>query len=162
MKMEHAEIGALIEEITAKGWTDIQTDVNDTGESRTVCVDAWNHSLAVPSGHSVTGDDLVTCLRIIVDCIRAELGEPSLDDEVNAMVVADNIHAEQRITCGPGARCACGSGILLVEKRPVLQMAVTLEDGELSFVEKPPITFSVEDGDLASCPTCGKWYRLAV
>lgn len=155
---ENQIIGELLSEIIGKGWETIETDVNDAGQFRTVEISISNPEPGQDCFFASAGN-MIEALESLVDSIRRFRGEPTLAEEVANMIAKQDEHAHALIHIQPGARCACGSPFLMVDKSPIYKMAVDLQTGEVCFTERPP-AFTVENGELARCPSCNNWYRL--
>lgn len=160
---ENEIIGELIQEITENGFHDICIDLipDEIKEpSSTLAFVSVRRSGNDPASEiSVTADNMIEALECVVNSIRVQLGKPTLEEEVANMISVEEEHAKELIQCGPGARCACGSGLLSVDKSPTYKMVVELATGEVCFAE-PPAAFTVENGDIARCPSCKNWFQL--
>ena len=165
MNPQNTIIGELIQEITDSAF-DLEIDVDDTppgirrvwitlNQSR---IDAVTPQTPI-DGMLFESGSIVESLEMAVNAIRRQLGKPTLAEEVANMIAEQEQHAKTLIHCGPGAKCPCGSPFLIVEKSPKYNMAVDLATGEVCFTEQPA-AFTVEDGELARCPSCKNWFQL--
>lgn len=152
---EHLEIGKLLEEITGKGFSELQTDVNDEGPSRVVSVEAFNPDESRLDGIGADGESLVECFVIIVDAIRRRRGEPSLAEEA-ANIVEPEIAKFGRVE---GIGCWCGSCKPLVVERKY-KSGFGWQTGGLVWSEAGGQVSGIQPGEIGSCPDCGKQYRL--
>jgi hypothetical protein len=168
MNTQNEIIGELIQEITGNGF-EMRIDVDDTPPTRCVCVEIIADAFEDPlpgmkfDGYDMTQNfeagNMIEALEMAVNAIRRHLGKPTLAEEVANMIAEQEQHAQTMIHCGPGAKCPCGSPFLIVEKSPKYNMAVDLATGEVCFTEQPA-AFTVEDGELARCPSCKNWFHL--
>jgi hypothetical protein len=165
-ELENREIGELISEITEKGWIGLIVDIlpNHDDSPPFACVEATNYALPEESRTIyVEGATLAESLAIIVDTIRRQRGEPTLAEEVTAMICKEEEHESlPPIWTGPEASCRCGSKKPLIVERPVkIQFPW---DGSQPIFD--PV-FSIMGiagplciGEKGRCPDCSAWYQL--
>jgi hypothetical protein len=166
-KQENQEIGELIREITEKGFTGIVTDVCDDLETRFVAVTVTDYrrlEAGEPDAElTFETSSLIEALRLIVDSIRTQRGEPTLAEEVEAMIYKEQQHESlPPIWSGPDASCRCGSKAHLILERSVKVQIPW--DGSQPLLDPVwgilGIAGPVNAGEIARCPDCGHWYQF--
>lgn len=166
-ELENREIGELIAEITEKGWNGLSVDVHPDFSA---CVSVGNYSQGEDSPILyVEAGSLVECFRQIVDMIRRQLGQPTLAEEVNALIYQQTEHESlPPIVIGESAACRCGSDEPLTFERKITLRTCwhdrstfisSLNPGEVD-LKTGKFHFSPAPGEIASCPDCGAWYQL--
>lgn len=163
IEIENRRIGELLAEITGKGWVELVIDVfQHPNGSRIATVDAARKGDT--DTVTVTAETMLEALSLVVDIIRTQRGEPTLEQENAAALERDEASAGQLVEIGPEACCVqCGSKAGIVFSRRV--SLVQPWDGGL------PLVFGVEGaegfliralpGEIGACPDCGKRYQLA-
>lgn len=93
--------------------------------------------------------DVNDAFNMAVDAIRRSRGEPTLEDEIAAMLEADQQHADAPpVEIGPNAACGCGSqNPLIVEVKA--RVLVYWDGGTRT--DFPDLT-----GKIGTCPDCGR------
>lgn len=160
---EKVEIVDLIEEITKRENSLVFERVIRIGGRRVSSCDWLEVSAyAVDSPGKLSREGLLPALRFIADAIRKERGEPSLAEELAAMIEADQTFADSPIVeTGEGAACACGSKLPLRLERRV-GLAVPWDGSQGIPVMPPKLWAKPEPGEIGTCPACGKSYRFGV
>jgi hypothetical protein len=152
---ENAEIGELTREIIGKGFTGLEieiipeTETNRYGEPEKsfAIVTAADYSRAEDGNISIEAGSLIVALRLVVDAIRFERKEPSLEEEEQANAL-------------PSARgkflCHCGN------KSP-LSVPSTINairfwsTGSFSI---DPNASNFKPGEIGTCTECGQRYTF--
>lgn len=122
----------------------------------------WVEVSAHGVGNGLTSrEGLLKGLRFVVDQIRAEREEPSLDVETESFIAEDTRHADAPpVEIGPNACCSfCGSQKPLQLHRK-LAFDVSWQSGQMNVVPFRAGIFP-EPGEIGACQDCGKFYTFA-
>jgi hypothetical protein len=154
------EIGELIEEITSKGFGELEIDVDDCGASR-IC-GSYARNPATGQDAFAEAESLIDALGHVVDAIRRLRGEPTREAELAKMLEANNSHvAAPPVELGPDAACGCGSRSPLIVERKV-NVFIDWRKGN-AFVPGDAIAELAAEGqpgEIGRCPDCGNFYTF--